>query len=84
MKDLLIDSIKLKKVGAIYISNKKTLDKKINQFQKSRNSSIQVIADFDRTLTKSFLDDGTPHTTWFLVIKNKYTLDFNSRMKIKL
>lgn len=40
----------------LYIPDQKKFDKKVAVFQKAANDSIQVVSDFDRTLTLSFFN----------------------------
>lgn len=46
----------------VYIQDSKTLNKKISKIQKDGREKLHVVSDFDKTLTKAFVDGNKVHT----------------------
>ncbi len=56
----------------ILISDSIEFDKKIKAFIKDGSSSIQVVSDFDKTLTKAFTDGKKCMSSYAILRENKY------------
>ena len=59
----------------IHIPNQEILQDKINKIKKAGLSSLHLVADFDRTLTKAHNADGRVQSTYGLIREGKYLSD---------
>ncbi len=66
----------------IYISNKEELEKKIEKIKKDGAEKLQVVSDFDKTLTKSKIDGQKVSSVISILRDEKYlTEDYSERAK---
>jgi len=66
-------------MNQVTISNPEQLKKKITKLKKQGVNGFHVVADFDRTLTKAYIN-GETHTSYELLRKGKYlTSDYSPR-----
>jgi 7-methylguanosine nucleotidase len=56
----------------VFIRNEFDLEKKINLFKKQGKNKIQIISDFDRTLTQAFFNEKSIQTSYSLIREGNY------------
>lgn len=56
----------------VFIRDESELEKKINIFKKQGKSKIQIISDFDRTLTQAFFNEKSIQTSYSLIREGNY------------
>jgi 5'-nucleotidase len=59
-------------MNSIIINNPEKLKEKIAQFKKEGASNLHIVADFDRTLTKAFIDGGKTQTSYAELRAGRY------------
>ncbi len=64
--------VEMEKGKNIYIKNSTELHRKIQQFRKAGAASFHVVSDFDRTLTKAFIDGKKFLSSYALIREGKY------------
>ena len=55
-----------------YILNELEFEKKINIFKKQGKNKIQIISDFDRTLTQAYFKGNRVQTSYSLIREENY------------
>lgn len=57
------------------VTNKKLFDQKLKKIQEDGLEKLQIISDFDRTLTKAFSEEGKIMSIWKYLEKSNYLGD---------
>ena len=68
----------------IIIPNKEELLNKILKFKKDKKTSIHIVSDFDKTLTKAFIKGNKVHGSYAILRENKYLSEDYSNQAFKL
>ena len=72
--------LSMKKRKNISLKNQKELQQKISTFKKAGSASFHVVSDFDRTLTKAFIEGKKFLSSYALIREGKYlTADYPGR-----